>query len=302
MELFVAPWLLAIVAPPVLHGDPRLLVAPWWTTWRIDPTVGIGSLGLAAAYLIWTGPLNRKRPDAAERTLTPGQRIAFLLGCLTLLIALGPPIEDWAQLLLTGHMVQHLLLTMVVPPLLLFGTPAWLLRPLLRYPLVARAGYVLTRPVVALGLSGLAFIIWHLPRFYDAALASEPIHIAEHQIYLVTGILAWWPLLGPLPEWPRPAPLLQCLYLAAQTLPGGIVGSFITVAEPGLYRAYSDVPRMWGLDLATDQEIAGLLMWVGANAIYLLLITIIFFRWAGREDEAERGPARSSSGERATRY
>ena len=126
---------------------------------------------------------------------------------------------------------------------------------------------------------------------YDAALRSEPVHILEHQVYLATAILAWWPLLGPLPEWPRLTPGLQVLYLAAQTLPGAVVGAFITAAEPGLYPAYEGLPRMWGLDLETDQQIAGLLMWVGANTVYLLLITVIFFRWAGKEDAAARSGA-----------
>jgi putative membrane protein len=188
-------------------------------------------------------------------------------------------------------MVQHILLTMLVPPLLLFGTPAWLLRPLLRWRLVDRLGYALTRAPVAFALAGLAFAIWHVPTLYDAALRSEPVHILEHQTYLATAILAWWPILGPLPEWPRLSPGLQVLYLAAQTLPGAVVGVFITSAEPGLYSEYEGLPRMWGLDLATDQQIAGLLMWVGANTIYLLLLTIVFFRWAGKEDAIARGGA-----------
>ena len=276
------------IAWPILHGDPRLFEGPLWTNWQIDPTVALGVFGLVAAYLAWTGPLNRRRPGAADRPISGGQKAAFLAGSAALLLALGPPVEDWSDLLLSGHMVQHLLLTMVVPPLWLLGTPAWLLRPLLRWRLIARAGYVLTRGIVALALSGLAFAIWHVPVLYDAALRTEPIHILEHQVYLATGILAWWPILGPLPEWPRLSLPLQCLYLAGQTLPGGIVGSFITVAEPGLYAPYEDVPRMWGLSLSTDQQIAGLIMWVGANSIYLLLITIIFFRWAGREDSPHR--------------
>lgn len=283
--------LLSRVPFPILHGDPRLLDGPMWTSWRIDPTIALGLFGLIAAYLAAVGPLNRRRPGFRGRTVTGRQRTLFVAGCATLLVALGPPLEDWSELLLSGHMAQHILLTMLAPPLLLLGTPEWLLRPLLRWRLVARLGYVLTRPLVAYALAGFAFVVWHVPTLYDAALRQEPVHILEHVVYLGTAMLVWWPIVGPLPEWPRLSPGWQCLYLAAQTLPGGVVGSFITVAAPGLYAPYEEVPRMWGLGVETDQQIAGLTMWVGANTVYLLLLTVIFFRWAGQEDARARGGA-----------
>ena len=86
---------------------------------------------------------------------------------------------------------------------------------------------------------------------------------------------------------PKPAPPLQCLYLFATTLPGGVVGSVITMADPPLYEQYGIATRMWGLGVQTDQEIAGLMMWVGENTIYLILITIIFLRWANAEERKQ---------------
>ena len=135
------------------------------------------------------------------------------------------------------------------------------------------AGYILTRPVVAFVLSSLVVILWHLPALYEASLRSEPVHVVQHQLFLITALLVWWPLLGSLPERPRPSPLGQCLLLFALTFPGAIIGSFLTLGEFGFDPYYTTVPRMWGLDLATDQQIAGLAMWVGGSVIYLLLIT-----------------------------
>jgi putative membrane protein len=175
--------------------------------------------------------------------------------------------------------------------LLLLGLPAWLLEPLTRRPSVNRIGYLLTRAPVALVLPGLAFALWHVPSLYEAALDHELVHALEHQVFLLTGLLAWWPLVGPLPAWPRLSPPLQCLYLFGWTIPGGVVGSIITMGTPPLYPSYAEAPRMWGIGVATDQEIAGLLMWVGTNTVYLLLITIIFFRWASAEEAKERRPA-----------
>ncbi|MDQ3412732.1 MAG: cytochrome c oxidase assembly protein [Chloroflexota bacterium] len=273
---------------PPMHGDPWLLSGPFWTTWIFDASVVVGVLALAAWYIWAVGPLNRNSPGAEQRPISTGQRISFLAGCVALAVAWGPPLEDWAGLLLTAHMAQHVILTLVVPPLLIYGTPGWLLRPLLRWRGVERAGYVLTRPVVALVLSGFTFIIWHVPDLYNLALVNEPVHILQHVTYLATSLLLWWPILGNLPEWPRLHPLPMCLYLFAQTLPGGIVGAFITMADPPLYGYYATVPRAWGIDLARDQQAAGLMMWLGVNTFYFLLITIVFLSWATREEAKDR--------------
>ncbi len=252
---------LSLAALPPRHADGPDPVGPLNSDWNLQPTVLLGLLALVAAYLAWTGPLNRRRPDATDRPVTSAQRTAFLAGALTLLVALGPPLDDWSDhYLLSAHMLQHLLLTLLAPPLLLLGTPAWLLRSLLRRPALGRIGYALTRPLVAFLVSNAVFVLWHVPVLYDAALAAEPLHVLEHALFLGTALLAWWPIVGPLPEWPRLSLPLQCLYFVAQTIPGGIVGSFITLAEPGLYRPYDTAPRIFGPGLRTDQEIAGLLM------------------------------------------
>lgn len=274
----------------LLHGDPSLLTPPFWTTWKLDPSVALGVSGLAAAYT-WAAA-RRAGDERGDRAVTTRQRLAFYAGCLSLLLALGPPLEDWATLLLAAHMLQHILLTVLAPPLLLLGMPAWMLRPLLRWPLVARAGYVLTRPLVALALSSAAFVLWHLPPLYDAALRSTPLHVVQHLTFLASAVLAWWPLVGPLPEWPRPVPLAQCLYLFGLTFAGSIVGSFLALSRSGLYPSYQDLPRMWGIDLITDQQIAGLMMAVGTNAVYLLLTAVVFLRWAAAEEAKERGVSR----------
>ena len=275
----------------VLHGTGGYPTGPLHSDWHPDPTVVLGVIALIAAYIAWTGPLNRRRPNAADRPVSPGQRIAFVLGSVAFLLALAPPLDDWADhYLLTAHMFQHIVIMFVVAPLWLIGTPAWLLAPVLSKRSVARIGYLLTRPMPAFLLANLIVTVWHLPEPYDAALRHEPLHIIQHLSFLGAALLAWWPVLGPWPAWPRLAPPLQCLYLFLQTIPGGIIGAFVTLAAPGVYGFYDNVPRLWGIDLATDQELAGLMMWVGTGLIYLLWITVIFFQWASRE-EAKDLPA-----------
>jgi cytochrome c oxidase assembly factor CtaG len=260
--------------------------------WRPEPTVILGIFALIAAYLWWTGPKNRTADGRLINPVSGGQRVAFVVGSLVMLIALNPPLDDWSDsYLLSAHMFQHLLLMFVTAPLWLLGMPEWLLRRLVSPRPINQIGYILTRPIVAFVVANAVITLWHMPGLYDAALKSEPIHIFQHLCFIVAALLAWWPVVGRLAEWPRLSQPMRCLYLFATTIPGGIVGAFVTLAEPGLYGPYKDSPRIWGLDLATDQEIAGLMMWVLTSVIYLLIITVIFFQWAGGEDAKERPSA-----------
>jgi putative membrane protein len=220
------------------------------------------------------------------------QKASFIAGSVVLFIALGPPLDDWSDhYLLLAHMVQHLLLIMLAAPLLLYGTPAWVLEPLTRNRITNTVGYWLTRPVIAYAVANTVFVLWHVPMFYEMALRSQPVHVVEHAMLLGTALLAWWPILGLLPQWPRLALPLHSLYFFAMTLPGSAVGAFITFADPGLYAPYDTAKRIFGIDLATDQQAAGLLMWVALGTIYLLLITVSFFRWVSREEAADREAA-----------
>ena len=262
--------------------------------WRPEPTVILGVFALIAAYLWWTGPNNRTAAGEDINPVRGGQRVAFVLGSLVALIALNPPLDDWADsYLLSAHMFQHLLLMFVTAPLWLVGTPDWLFRRLVARRPVEQIGRFLTRPVASLVISNCIVIFWHTTFAYEAALGNEALHILQHVSFITASLIAWWPVYGSLPEWPRLSNPMACLYLFAMTVPGGIVGAFVTLAEPGLYKPYMLAPRIFGLDLATDQEIAGLMMWVLTSVIYLGIISVLFFRGAAAEDAKEgRGPAR----------
>jgi putative membrane protein len=291
---------------PLLHAGGVDPTGWLWSDWTVEPTIAIGLLALVGGYL-W---VTRERPSASALTPLPplppkppstgggslpatsgegGKRkVAFVAGAVTLFIALGPPLDDWSDhYLLLAHMVQHLLLVLLAAPLLLYGTPAWLLEPLTRNRITNAIGYGLTRPPVAFAIGNAVFVLWHVPMLYEMALRSQPVHVFEHMTMLGGALLVWWPVLGPLPQWPRLALPLHSLYYFAMTLPGSAVGAFITFADPGLYAPYDTARRIFGIDLATDQQAAGLLMWVAVSAIYLLLITVSFFRWASREEAAD---------------
>lgn len=244
---------------------------------------------MAAVYgLCVLGPLRRYFPDSAPAS--PTQTRLFFAGWVILFISLASPIDSLAGYLLTMHMIQHLLLAMVAPPLLLLGTPAWLLRPLLRLPGALPLGRFITHPVVVFFAFNAVFAIWHVPQYYDLALLDERFHILEHVMFFVAGVLSWWPISSPMKELPRAHPLAQTAFLFFMSLPTTIIGALIAFAPPPLYPSYALQPRLWGISLVDDQQLAGLIMWVPGSLIYFAVLTFVFIRWLNRDDADARRP------------
>jgi cytochrome c oxidase assembly factor CtaG len=246
------------------------------------PEIALGLEVLLAGYLLATGVLRRRfrlGPPPAR-----GRVAAFLAGTGILAGAVLGPLAGWAEhSALSAHMLQHLLLMLVVPLLWLLGLPPWLLAPVARVPVVGRAGWWLTRPLATLALASAVQVAWHVPAAFDAALRVGALHALEHISFLAAGLLFWWPIAGPTPEWPRPSPPAQLLYLFLATIPMMAIAAPITLAEDVLYRFYSGADAAWPLAPRADQEVAGLLMWVGGMLGYLVVGTVVFFRWAGPE-------------------
>ena len=273
---------------PLLHAGSSEPTGWLRSNWRPDPSVIVGVLLLIGLYVIWTGSRNQDSDGRQINPVSAGHRIAFIIGAITIGIALGPPLDDWSDhFLLSAHMAQHLLLTMVAIPLLIGGTPAWLVSKLLSRGPIRPVMYLLTRPLISFVIANVIIVIWHMPFAYNAMLTSLPLHITAHLSFMVGAFFAWWPVMSRSPELPGLPPLLSCLYLAIIGMPGALVGAFITLADPGIYTVYPDAVRIGGISLSTDQQIAGLTMWVLPTMIYLACTTVIFFRWAAAEDRAE---------------
>ena len=276
----------------------------WSTDWWINPFLLLGVLAVAAVYVWFTGAWARRQPSPERyRTLTR-QRVSFFLALGLFLVALGPPLNDWATwYLLSAHMVQHILLTLIVPPLLLLGLPAWLIRPALtRFRLVERAGYALTRPAIGFALSALVTLIFHVPSVMETSCTDPLLHGVERFSYVFAYLLFWWSIVGPLPEWPKLSAPLQCLLLFLQMLPMILVGAPITLANSVLYPMYTEHTfAPFDVDPIVDQQVAGLMMWVLGMVGMLIPLSFIFLRWASRQDAEARGvsrpPASRSAGD-----
>jgi len=217
-----------------------------------------------------------------------GRVISFTAGLLTGLGAVNGPLHDLAeQALFSAHMVQHLLLMLVVPPLLLAGTPGFmvdgLLARLLQPTALRRVARAVTHPLPALALYAAALIVWHLPGPFERALAAEGWHAFEHVVLVAAAFLAWWPVLSPSRLLPPLHYGAQILYLFVFGMPMTVVAAMITGAEQVLYPFYTEAARSLGLDALADQRLGGILMWVPAGVVPLAVFTVVFFRWASAE-------------------
>ena len=257
--------------------------------------VVVGAVGLAVAYAAsWR---------ASGRRVQRVRAVAFGAGLASLIAALNGPIHDLAEAgLFSAHMAQHLILTLVAPPLLLAGTPSFMADALLR-PLLARAATrvplsILTRPLAALAAWSIALFVWHLPAPYAAALHSHALHFVQHATLVAAAALAWWPVVSPSRRLPPLPYAAQLLYLFAFGVPMTIVAAMITGAERRLYPFASSV---WTLTPLEDQRLGGILMWVPAGIVPLAMFTAVFFRWAAAESE-DRAEANAADPDRPLAY
>lgn len=268
---------------------------PYDWAWSLHPSVLLGTGLLGALYFYGIGPLRRRRgwgPPAS-----PGQILSFCAALVVLLSSLNGPVHDLSDYyLFSVHMVQHLVLTLVFPPLLLGGIPSWLLRPLLGRPIVVSIARVLTRPWVAAPLFSLSIAVWHLQPFYDLMMRNHEVHIATHLMFIATATLMWWPAMSPAPELPRLPPGLAMLYLFLVAIPMQVIGALITFADRVLYPWYVAAPRTWGLSPLDDQQLGGLLMWVPGNLWMFAAIGVLFFRWAREEGQPDHSRTARGSG------
>ena len=215
-----------------------------------------------------------------EPSATRGQKAAFYLGVLTIWLAADWPVHELAEeRLMSVHMVQHLLLSLVAPPLLLLGTPGWLLRTLLRPRWLAAVVRALARPFPALLLFNAFIAFSHWPLIVEAALRSELIHFGLHAALVSTALLMWMPVLSPMFEIPRLRYPNQMLYLFAQSIVPTVPASFLTFADGPIYPFYGIAAPLIGVDPVVDQRIAGLIMKIVGGFILWGFIAVLFFRW-----------------------
>lgn len=318
-------------ALPVAHADGGAEAAGLWTAWSPDPAVLAGLAVAAAAYAVGLRRLWRAGPGAPSG----GQAAAFAAGLAAVALALASPLDTLAHALFAAHMAQHMVLVLVAAPLLVLGapglplavslTPGWRRRlgRLRHHPATHAARRLLTRPMVAWAVHVGTLWVWHLPGPYQAALAGDAVHAAEHASFLGTAVLFWWVVLSRQgrrrlgPDRGRSGrgrgrltaarhaeiasgPGFAVLYLFAAALQGSALGALLTLAPAPLYPLQAAAAPPWGPTPLADQQLAGLVMWIPADLVYLGAAGTLFMGWLlslerasprhPRQESPDRGP------------
>jgi putative membrane protein len=245
----------------------------------IRPSVWIAVAILCTAYVA-AARLGSERPSRRQAAW-------FFSALLMLLFTFGGLQELSAERIFAMRMLQHLLLVMIVPPLLLLGTPGWMLRPVMLNRAVKPVARILTHPVVAYLLFCAVFVTPHLSPVLDWLCLNSNLDLLIHVAFVVAGVLMWWPILSPMPELPRISYPLQILYIFMLMVPMTAVAAPITFAEGVVYPWYLAGPHGWGLKPMEDQILGGLIMWIGQGIFLIFVFSAIFVEWARQQDDAD---------------
>lgn len=272
-----------------LHVGPH--DGPWWEAWYADPEVLVPAGILVLLYVRgldrW---VERGRPHPWWRTAL------FLGGVVIALLAVQSPIDELGERHFVFHMIQHQLLMMVAVPMVLLGAPV---TPVLRgLPRGARmqvgrlarsrvlrtANDILRNPLVAVFLSTLVIYVWHfVPGLYTDALRSQWLHDLEHVTFIAGATVLWWSVIDPKPlHAPMSYPARMVFLLAAST-PQSFIAAFIAFADEPFYADwYGEVPAVLDITLEADQTLAGLMMWMPSQILFLFAVAVVFFVWYGK--------------------
>jgi putative membrane protein len=283
----------------LLHGDVPI-------TWARAPVVVAGIAIAAAVYTRGWCTYRRRLPARAS----PWRLVWFLGGLGCLWVALASSIDAVADVRLSAHMVQHILLLTCAPALILLGDPLLplirglpgsvrrtIIAPLARQRWLRRVWHAVTQPLVTLVVSSVIFWLWHVPGPFQLALRVPVVHLAEHASFFVGGMLFWWPVIQPWasrPRWPAAA---MIPYLLLADVQNTVLAAVLTFADRVLYPFYQTLPS--GADTAAleDQVLAGVLMWVPMSLAYLLPAALLTIRLLSPKASGWRPPNRDHRSE-----
>jgi putative membrane protein len=309
MALPIAFILLAVApATALAHGAeaPVPTFPAVFLEWRFDPLVVVPLGAAAAAYLWAVRTVDRAHP----RNPHPRRRTwCFMGGLVAIGLALASPIEAYEGVLFSVHMVQHLLLMLVAPPLLLGGGPITLTLRVSSPPVRRKLLWVLHSPVVkAISFPVVTWILfaavnwgWHFSTLYDQALENELLHYVQHATFLAAALLFWWPITGVDPSpWRLPYPV-RLFYLFLALPQNSFLGVALLSAGTVLYPHYVTNGRAWGPTPLDDQQLGGVLMWVAGDIAFLIAMAVVIVIWMRREERRTARLDERLAAERAAR-
>jgi putative membrane protein len=233
---------------------------------------------LTGAYIYMVRVIGPKAVPAGQPAVSR-RNIGCFVGAMAMLwVASDWPMHDISEeYLYSAHMLQHMMLTYFLPPLVLMATPEWLLRVLVGSGRFYRVVRWFSQPVVAAVLFNAIIIITHIPGVVAASVQSGPLHYTLHLAVVIFSLLMWMPVVGPFPEL-QMKPLGKCVYLFIQSLVPTIPAAWLTFAEGAVYKSYDQPVRVWGMSVVVDQQLAGAIMKSGGGIFLWFVIIYIFFK------------------------
>jgi len=257
--------------------EPTLNADPWRYQQHLEIWVLI--IGLIVAFVYAVRVVGPKVVPSGE-VISRKQIRTFSLMIFLLLISTDWPMHDIAEeYLYSMHMLQHTILTYIVPPLALLATPEWLFRLLVGHGRTYRVIRFLTRPVIAAVTYNAVLLVTHIPALVNRSAAGGPLHYSLHVLLVFSALMLWTPICGPAKEW-RMSYGAMMAYLFCTSLVPSIPAGWLTFAEGSVYNHYDTPVRVWGMSVLSDQQLAGGIMKLGGSIfLWALIITIFFTRF-----------------------
>lgn len=254
-------------------GTGLSLVWPW------NPGVLVFLIVLSVLYVL--GVRNAKRDVARDEPVATRHLLLFFSAIIIMAILLLTPVDTIARTqLFSVHMAQAVILTTLCAPLMLFGAPARVVRPLTEVPVVGTIIRLLTRPLVASVLFNLVFLLWHTPRLFDVALSNSALYHVEMFSIFVAALLNWWPLIGSMDELRKMSYPMQMLYAFFDGQPVDILAFILVFSGVTIYPYYA-IPPQLEISSFADQAVGGALLLI-PGLIDLVVMSPLFFRWLGQ--------------------
>ena len=249
--------------------------------WDLDPVVLTAAI---AAIVLYVAGARRLVARGSPRAPSRPRQSAFFAGVVAALAAVVSPLHGWSETLFSAHMGQHLVLMVVAAPLAVIGHPAAPFLAALPADLARAWGRIrsaprrhaplLLHPLAIWLVSAVVLWAWHLPTLYDAALDNEAVHALEHATFILTAGLVWAAAFGERPIGPAASVVL----LLATALQSAALGAILTFAGSVLYDAHALAAPAVGIDPLTDQQLAGVIMWIPAGIVYLAAMAVMLAR------------------------
>lgn len=282
----------------ILHGGSH--EGPFLLAWNFEPFISLVLVGLTCTYY-WAWLQVQQNSD---RPMPSSYAWYFGAGMAILAFSLLGPLESYNEDLFTLHMAQHLVLLQIAAPLILLGRPVQVvLRAIppratkrtvrflfangkMRYAVLA-----LTAPVTAFLLFNINIGFWHVPQFYDASVRNDLVHNLQHVMFAGTAMLYWWTIVDPVPRHHKLGELWSLASVFLSMMIGSIIGAILTLAQSVLYPVYLEAANPWGWDPLLDQQVGGLIMWVGSFVLYFVVLGVLAVKLMQRDEEETRSQA-----------